>query len=69
MNQRIRVASFLLVSIGTFTMAPGCSLFKEPTKIQTTEDFLRLPRVSTNKEADKKALKSSEMAARKKGYY
>jgi hypothetical protein len=68
MKQRLRVVSLLLMSISAFTFVPGCALFKEPTKIETPEDFLRLPRVSTSKEKDKKALKSSEMAARQKGY-
>jgi hypothetical protein len=68
MNQRLRVASLLLMSIGTFTLAPGCALFKEPTKIETTTDFLRLPRVNTTKTADKYAMKSHEAEAKKKGY-
>jgi hypothetical protein len=68
MNQRLRVALLLLMGIGTFTIAPGCTAFKEPTKIETTEDFLRLPRVNTTKAADKYAMKSHEAEAKRKGY-
>lgn len=68
MKQRLRTLLLLLIAICTFVSAPGCALFQEPTKIETTEDFLGLPRVNPTKAADKKALKSSEMVARQKKY-